>query len=518
MWRTIFKLSLTTLLLVGSATAADRPNIVVILVDDMGFSDIGCYGSEIPTPNIDSLAKGGIKFSQFYNTGRCCPTRASLLTGLYAHQTGVGHMNADYKLPGYRGVLNKRCVTFGTIARRAGYLSAMTGKWHVGHRRKSNYPRARGFDRFYGIPQGGGFYFKTRNSRTVELNDTIVGSEKIPLPDHWYSTTAWVDEGLKFVDEAIAADKPFLWYLAHNAPHFPLQATAADIQKFKGKFKDGWDKLSARRHKRQVALGLIDQRWTKAKKSKHTAGWNTLSAEKRDRQDHLMAAYAACVSRIDQSVGTLIETLKQRRQFDNTVIMFMSDNGGSAEGGQNGRTLGDPTTAGSNWYCSESWAWMQNTPFRKYKFFNHEGGIATPLIIHWPNGIQSNDKWQRQPAHVIDIMPTIVELIGATYPKVNSTEHILPMEGVSLVPTFTGKLLEREEPLYWEHEGNAAIRVGKWKLVRSFVDEQWELYNMHRDRTEQSDVASKHPAVAQGLARRWHQWAKRCGVKPDGLP
>lgn len=497
--------------------SADRPNIVVILVDDMGFSDIGCYGSEIPTPHLDGLAANGLKFTQFYNTGRCCPTRASLLTGLYSHQTGVGHMTGDYKLPGYRGALNDRCVTFGDVARSAGYLSAMTGKWHVGHREKKHFPRARGFDRFYGIPEGGGFYFQVKDGRTIVLNDDVLASPENPLPDGWYSTDAWVDAGLKFVDEAIQAEKPFLWYIAHNAPHFPLQAPAEDIDKFRGKYQAGWGSVSKRRYDRQMELGLIKPEWKKSKRPKGVANWSKLSDDDKRRYDDLMAAYAACVHHMDQSVGVLIDGLKSRGQFDNTVIMFMSDNGGSAEGGARGKLTGDPTTADSDWFAGKSWAWVQDTPFRKFKHYNHEGGIATPLIIHWPNGLQANGEWRRQPAHVIDIMPTICELTGATYPVRHNDHPVHPMEGKSLVPAFAGKEIERDA-IYWEHEGNAAIRVGDWKLVRSWVDEEWELYNLKTDRTEQNNVAAAHPTTVAGLTRRWHEWAKRCNVKPDGLP
>ncbi|RME22698.1 MAG: arylsulfatase, partial [Candidatus Zixiibacteriota bacterium] len=238
-----------------------RPNIVVILVDDMGFSDIGCYGSEIPTPNIDQLAANGLKFTQFYNTGRCCPTRATVLTGLYAHQAGVGHMTGDYGVPGYRGFLNEHCVTLGDVASSAGYLTAVAGKWHVGHRDRSMWPLGRGFDRFYGVPEGGGFYFQVKAGRRVVLNDQVVADVDHPLPDGWYSTDAWTDAGLQFIDEALAAKKPFLLYLAHNAPHFPLQATAEDIARFRGKYRRGWDELSEERYRRQVKLGLIDPNW-----------------------------------------------------------------------------------------------------------------------------------------------------------------------------------------------------------------------------------------------------------------
>lgn len=514
---TLLSLAVLLCLIENNSLADDRPNVVVILVDDMGFSDIGCYGSEIPTPNLDALAAKGLRFRQFYNTGRCCPTRAALLTGLYSHQSGVGHMTDDYKVPGYQGYLNDRCVTLGNVASLAGYLSAVTGKWHVGHKESSMLPLARGFDRFYGVPEGGGFYFQVKQGRSILLNDEVLHSPQKPLPEDWYSTDAWTEHGLKFVDEAIAADKPFFWYLAHNAPHFPLQADAKDIAMFRGKYKAGWDKMSAERHERQLELGLIDSTWQPASRPEKVAEWDSLTEVDKDRFDHLMAVYAACVYRLDRSIGTLVEGLKQRGVLDNTLLLFMSDNGGCAESGPMGKDVGDPTTGDSNWFCGESWAWMQDTPFRKYKHYNHEGGIATPLIAHWPKGIAAQGEWRDQPAHVIDVMATMVEVTGATYPTTHSNSEILPREGQSLVPAFANQPLDRDA-LYWEHEGNAAIRRGDWKLVRLGGKGKWELYNMKTDRTESNDLAGTRQKLAKELETHWLAWAERCNVSPDGLP
>jgi arylsulfatase len=500
-----------------SGQQAERPNVVVILVDDMGFSDLGCYGSEIPTPNLDALAAGGLRFTQFYNTGRCCPTRAALLTGLYSHQVGVGHMTDDYGLPGYRGFLNNQCVTLGDVARSAGYLSTMAGKWHVGHKEPSMLPRARGFDRFYGIPEGGGFYFQVKPGRTIRLNDEVVASSDKPLPDGWYSTDAWTEYGLKFIDEALAARKPFFLYVAHNAPHFPLQATAEDIALFRGKYRKGWDKLSEERYARQIEMGLIGSEWKKAGRPEDVKAWDSLSSEEQDRFDHMMAVYAACVYAMDRSVGSLVDGLKQRGQLDNTLILFMSDNGGCAESGPNGKSEGDPTTAASNWYCGKSWAWMQDTPFRKFKHFNHEGGIATPLIVHWPQGISAWDEWRRQPGHVIDIMATLADVTGADYPTEKDGVRILPPEGRSLLPVFDNKPIQRDM-LFWEHEGNAAVRRGDWKLVRQGGKGPWELYDLKSDRTEQHDLAAEKPELTAELKEAWLAWAQRAHVSPDGRP
>lgn len=510
-------LTLPTLVISQSISGEDRPNIVIIMVDDMGFSDIGCYGSEIPTPNIDRLAANGLRFKQFYNTGRCCPTRATLLTGLYAHQVGVGHMTGNYGVPGYQGSLNQNCVTIGDVARSAGYLSCLSGKWHVGHQHPSMWPRARGFDRFFGIPEGGGFYKQVKKGRTVMLNDEVVYSIDNPAPEGWYTTDAWTEYGLRFIDEALEQDKPFLLYVAHNAPHFPLQADAEDIAKFRGRYRDGWKKLSDQRLTRQVEMGLINPSWQKAGRPDKVPAWNSLPLEKQDEQDHLMAAYAACVWRMDIAVGALVDGLTERGLLESTVILFLSDNGGCAEGGTLGKTKGDPTKADSQWYCGKAWAWMQDTPFRKFKHYNHEGGIATPLIVHWPDGIETRDEWRNQPAHVVDLLPTVVDLTGAEYPKEHHGYPILPHEGTSLRPAFFNQPLERDA-LYWEHEGNAAVRVDDWKLVRLGGQGEWELYNLAEDRTEQHNLAATHPDRVESLAARWTAWAERCHVSPNGLP
>ncbi|MEI7900577.1 MAG: arylsulfatase [bacterium] len=498
----------------GPARAAEpaaKPNIVVILVDDMGFSDIGCYGSEIPTPNLDRLAGGGVRFTQFYNGARCCPTRASLLTGLYAHQAGVGHMVEDKGDPGYRGRLNEQCVTLAEVLKPAGYFTIMSGKWHVGQN-LGVAPWTRGFDRSLNAAAGG-FYFPDSPRTELFLNGENVGRRGGKLPEDWYIPDLWTDFAIKFVDEALAAKKPFYLHLCHNAPHFPLQAPPEDIARFRGKYKAGWDKLREQRQAKQIALGIVDKAWPLAPRPSAVKAWDSLSADEQDRFDHIMAIYAACVSRMDAAVGRLVDALRQRGALDNTLILFLSDNGGNAESGPNGKLNGDPPgSAKSDVFCGESWALLQNTPFRRYKHFDHEGGIATPLIAHWPARIAARGELRQQVGHLIDVMPTCVEVAGAAYPKAFNGHAILPTEGKSLVPAFANKPLERDA-LYWEHEGNAAVRAGDWKLVRLGSGGTWELYNLKADRTELHNLTDAEPARVKELAAKWDAWAERAQVK-----
>lgn len=511
-------LAITTLVLPTHAQpAGGKPNIIVMLVDDMGFSDIGCYGSEIPTPNLDKLAANGVRFTQFYNTARCCPTRAALMTGLYSHQAGVGWMTTDFgaDYPGFRGQLLEDRISIPEVLKPAGYFTAMVGKWHLGQGPR---PPAARFDRSL---QGmsGGFYFPNtggRKSQNLVLNGRKLGPDSSELPKEWYSTDLWTDFGLRFIDEALAERKPFFLYVAHNAPHFPLQAEPEDIARFRGKYKAGWDALSDARHKRQIELGLIDKKWDKAARPSTVKAWSSLSEAEKDHFDNLMAIYAACVWRMDRSVGTLVEGLKKRGVFDNTVILFMSDNGGNAEGGPNGtaRGPGELGSANSTVFCGESWAWMQNTPFRKFKHYNHEGGIASPLIAHWPAGIKAQGEWRTQPGHLIDILPTCMDLAGAKFPTEFNGKPTLPPEGESLRPFLVSSSSNRTKPLFWEHEGNAAVRTGDWKITRLGYNASWELYNMKADRTEQHDLATEQPERVKSMAAQWDAWATRAFVKP----
>ena len=504
--------------LIGEAEilrAAERPNIVCILVDDMGFSDIGCYGGEIPTPNIDALAKNGLRFTQFYNTGRCCPTRASLLTGLYSHQTGIGHMVEDQKVDGYRGFLNDRCATAAELLRSAGYFTAMTGKWHVGDREPAMWPLQRGFDRFYGVVEGGGFYYKLKRGRTIKLGNETVFSVNQQPPEGWYTTDAWTQQSIGFLDEALAAKKPFFLYVAHNAPHFPLQAPEEEIAKYRGKFKDGWQKLREARQQRLIKEGVVSESWPLAPWPDMPPAWDSLSAEEQDRFDHLMAIYAAVMDRLDRNIGQLTSALKDRGVLDNTLLVFLSDNGGTAEGGPRGRSTGPGPlgSAESDVYYGGGWSTVSNTPFRLHKRYCHEGGISTPLIVHWPAQIREGGALRHQVGHVIDLVPTFLEVAGAKYPAEFNGKPILPLEGRSLTLAFADQPLKREA-LFWEHGGNAAVRSGDWKLVRERRNGPWELYNLKSDRTEVKNLASQEPERLQELAARWNAWAERAQVKP----
>jgi arylsulfatase len=496
----------------GAADTPPRPNIVVLLVDDMGFSDIGCYGSEIPTPNLDKLAAGGLRFTQFYNTARCCPTRASLLTGLYSHQVGMGHMTEDRGEDGYRGDLNNRCVTIAEVLRRAGYRTAMTGKWHVtkfvnpvDDAQKFNWPLQRGFERYFGIIQGGADYFRP--------NPLTEGNEHVQPAAGFYTTDAFVDNAIRFVDQGDRT-KPFFLYLAFNAPHFPLMAPQDEIATFRGRYKTGWDELRLQRHARQIEQGIVDRAWRLSPRPPLVRAWDSLLPAEQNRFDHIMAIYAAVVAHMDRSVGRFVDALRQRKVLDNTLILFLSDNGANAESGPSGRLEGGlPGSTGSVVFEGQSWATLSNTPLRRYKHFNHEGGIATPLIVHWPQRIKTPGELRKQPGHVVDIMATCVDVAGATYPAEFKGKPILPMEGRSLVPALDNVPIQRDA-LYWEHEGNAAIRVGDWKLVRLGRGGPWELYDLKADRTELHDLADAKPELVRELAAKWDAWAERTHVKP----
>ena len=503
---------------IGSARAAGtRPNIVLILVDDMGYSDIGCYGGEVRTPNIDALAAGGLRFTQFYNTGRCCPTRASLLTGLYPHQAGMGWMTTDLGHDGYRGDLNSSCRTIAEVLRPAGYSTYMAGKWHVTKHKgpdgpKHNWPRQRGFDRFFGTISGAGSFY-TPSSLTLE------NTQLKEYPEDFFYSDAINDTTVKYIEEHSekSADKPFFCYVAHTAPHWPLHALEEDIDKYRKRYLGGWDVLRAERYARMLSMGLLDKRWKLTTRDRAAMAWKDVPAERKADMALRMAIYAAQIDRVDQGIGRITAALKRTGQLENTIIFFLADNGGCAEGGiwgferKKNAVLGKDSSFAS---YGLSWANASNTPFREYKHWVHEGGISTPLVVHWPAGIKARGELRSQPGHLIDIMATCVGVSGAKYPKEHEGRRIKPLEGQSLFPPPAGRKASGERAIFWEHEANRAVRLGDWKLVAKGRDSPWELYNIAEDRTELRDLSAAKPELAARLAARWQAYAERADVLP----
>jgi arylsulfatase len=491
---------LAIFLLAVTPQSPARPNIVIILADDMGYSDIGCYGGEIATPNLDRLAAGGLRFTQFYNTARCCSTRAALLTGLYSHQAGVGHMVEGKPAPGYQGFLNDKCVTVAEALRPAGYFTAMTGKWHVGEKRP-HWPVDRGFDRYYGLVNGGSNYFKIDEGRTLALD----GEKVARTGDDFYITDAFTDYSLKFLDEAKEKKKPFLLYAAFTSPHWPLHARPDDIAKYRGKYLEGWDALRTKRHARMIELGIVDAKWPLTPRDPSSPAWE--SEKDKDDLDLRMAVYAAQIDRMDQNIGRILAKLREIGAEENTLVLFLSDNGGCAEVIHRGKPGAAVGTKESFESYGLPWANASNTPFRLYKHWVHEGGISTPLIASWPAVIKKG-ALIHEPGHLIDIMATCLELSGAEYPKDKT-----PVEGLSLAPIFRDGKRKSHDAIYWEHEGNRAVRQGKWKLVARHKG-PWELYDLDADRTELKNLAGDHPDLVKELTAKHDAWAARAGVVP----
>ncbi len=495
-----------------AADAAERPNIVIILVDDMGYSDVGCYGGEIDTPNIDRLAAKGLRFTQFYNYGRCCPTRAALMTGLHPHQVGIGHMTEPPERPlgitgPYQGHLNDRCTTLAEVLKSSGYHTLMTGKWHLGYHRQSDWPLQRGFERYFGCIAGGINYFHPEGDRGLTL-----GNAPYPAPEDFYATDAFTEFAVRFIDETSGRDgQPFFLYLAYNAPHWPLNAKWEDFLKYRGRYRGGWPAVMQQRLARQIELGLWPSDLVPA--PHEGPDWDSLTEQQRDDLDAIMAAYAGCIDAIDRNIGRLVQYLEDSGQFDNTLIFFLSDNGACQEGGILGHgseaMVQDPPAGIAGVRLGRAWANACNTPFRLYKHFVHEGGACTPCIAHWPRGIPERHRGSLvgQVAYLQDFMPTVIELAGASYPS-----HVPPPVGRSLLPLLRGEHRPiHREALFWEHEGNAAVRDGDWKLVRQY-GKPWELYDLSRDRTEMNNLASGEPMRRQAMLERWEQWAESLGV------
>lgn len=514
-----------------------KPNILFILADDMGYSDIGCFGSEIRTPALDGLASHGVRFTQFYNCARCCPSRASIMTGVHPHRAGVGAMVGDQGHPGYRGFIRPDLPTVAERLRDAGYTTWMSGKWHCGgdyavHKPEQwrvagdathPTPTQRGFERFYGMLAGAGSYF---DPPTLMDQDRFV--ELSELPSVYYLTDELGKRAEGFIDQAASSGKPFFGYLAFTAPHWPLHAPEADIVPYRNTYRDGWDVLRVQRLRRLVAEGLLPAGQALSERDPEAPAW-AAEADK-DWQAELMAVYAAQVTAMDRAIGGVVDALRRSGQFENTLIVFLSDNGGCAEFLREDGAAGTwpefyslptksgarcrvgnnrsrhPGSAGTFMSYELPWANASNTPFRKFKAWTHEGGISTPFIACWPSGLPAG-AIRQAPAHLVDLAATACGLADASFEG---------LDGVDLLPVARGDRTRptRAEPLCWEHYGHAAVREGEWKLVRAGQQQPWELYDVAADRIEQCDRAADRPEVVARLAAAWQRWADRCGVLP----
>jgi len=503
----------------ASARPAPKPpNIVIILADDMGFSDLGCYGSEISTPNLDGLAQRGVRFTQAYCAARCCPSRAALLTGLYPHQAGMGDMVSTIKKPRpagpYQGYLNRQCVTIAEVLRTSGYRTYMSGKWHVGES-PEHWPRQRGFDRYFGLISGASSYFEILKEEDPPRVMARDDNPCVPDSERFYMTDAFSDNAVRYIEEHDQS-KPFLLYLAYTAPHWPLHAWPEDIARYRGKYKIGWDALREQRYKRLLELGIISPRWPLSPRDDEVPAWD--SVDNKDDWDLRMAVYAAMISRMDYGIGRVLDTLRKRGMEDNTLVLFVSDNGGCHERIRKDKLSKPgalPGDRGSYVAYERNWANASNTPFRLFKHWCHEGGIATPLIARCPALIPEKGALAHQVAHITDILPTCLEAAGVKYPESFDGHPITPTVGKSLVPIFDGKTRQPHERLYWEHEGNRAVREGRWKLVAT-KEGQWELYDMEADRTELHDLSKTQTDKAVQLNGAWEEWATGCGVGTPG--
>ena len=527
----------------------NQPNFILILADDMGYSDLGCYGSEINTPNIDSLASTGVRFSQMYNSARCCPSRAALLTGLNPQQTGVGHMVSTFgqpnsiTVPAYQGYLNETSATIPEVLKTNGYNTYMSGKWHVGGGydltdastwnpgdKTHPTPTQRGFDEFFGIVAGAANFF---HPRTLMKNDEVLDIDT----SDFYLTDAISENAVSMLETATKDNKPFFMHVAYTAPHWPLHAYEEDIAKYVGNYKHGWDQIRTSRHEELKGMGILDSRWEISPRDSSSRPWNTV--EEQEWEDLRMAVYAAMIDRMDQGIGKILAKLRELELDENTVVMFLSDNGGCAEflAEETERPTplqySTPTPDGRKIRIGNSrdfkpgpddtfmsydlpWANASNTPFRLFKRWTHEGGISTPFILNWPQKIK-NPSIVHDPTHIIDIAATIYEAANATYPKEYNGNLITPLEGESFLKVTDSANWNRRKPIFWEHEGSRAMRDGEWKLV-SEVGEGWELYNMSEDRTELSNLAEKEKDRLSKMRNSYLEWMQRCGVEEWPIP
>jgi len=525
-------------------SAAERPNIIVILADDLGYSDLGCYGGEIHTPNIDSLAAGGVRLTQVYNSARCCPSRASLMTGLYPSQAGIGDFTTNKpsrdRGPGYLGRLNDQCATIAEVLKPSGYGCYYVGKWHM---HQETGPIKRGFDEFYGYTRDhshdqhdADYYIRLPVGRQKEID---------PSADDFYATDVFNEYAVNFIQKGQQTGKPWFLFLGHSSPHFPVQAPADRADKYDDIYRRGWDVLREERYARMQELGLVDgSQWKLTPRSivpvdrddiangysgQENPAWDSLDEDRRHDLARRMAVFAAMVEGVDKGVGQIVHHLKQTDDLDNTLILFLSDNGACYEWGpfgfdgrsRTGETIlrtGDDLRSiggrGTHQAYGSAWANLGNTPFRLYKHFTHEGGISTPFIAHWPRGIAKREEWVRDPAHVMDIMPTLLEVAEAKYPQQLKGNDLTPLEGVSLLPAMRGERLA-ERSIGFDHQAAHALRRGDWKILypkRMPHDLKWELYNIAQDRCEMNNLADEEPERVKAMTAEWEQWARHVGV------
>jgi len=509
----------------SAAAPESKPNIVLIMADDMGFSDVGCYGGEIDTPNIDRLAANGLRFTHFYNNAICVPTRASLLTGLYSQQVGI---NANSPK------VYENSVTLAEVLKTAGYRTLMTGKWHA-----LQIPVQRGFDRYYGLADGCCNYFNPglrragepepgrkpnpnpwpedqrlfKNARRWAIDDKVY-IPYCPKDKNFYTTDAFTDHALDYLDEYGKEDRPFFLYLAYTTPHYPIQAPPEDIAKYRGKYLIGWDKLRQQRFNRIKKLGLFPNTDHLPPRDEIVPAWDDVDVKDKDLWDLRMAVYAAMLDRLDKNIGRILEKIEHLGKSRNTLVIFLSDNGGCSE--TRDYTPGIPPGPLES-YCvvGAPWANASNTPFRKYKAWDYEGGICTPFIACWPSVIKTPGRIVHQFAHIIDIMPTLTGITRADYPAHYNGRTILPVEGKSLLPIFRGAELIERGPIFFQAFPNRhhAVHAGKFKLVSTAAGDPWKLYDIENDRFETNDLARQYPQKVKQLNNMFNAWAKRVSVE-----
>ena len=496
-------------------SATHRANIIIIMADDMGFSDLGCYGSAINTPNLNQLAREGLRFTQFYNCALCSPTRAALLTGLYPHKTGMGDLvntKGQKRAPAYQGYLNDRCLTIAEALEPAGYQCFLSGKWHVGEHRP-HWPLDRGFEEYYGLISGASNYFTPKidpknRVRMIAENNTSLEN----FAEDFYFTDAISDRAVKMLEQSQNSDRPFFLYVSYTAPHWPLHALPEDIQKYQGKFSQGWDAIREQRTQRLIAEELIDKNWQLSQRDPRLELWENI--EHKEWEDMRMAVYAAQIDRMDRGIGKILSTVTKIGAQSNTLAIFLSDNGAESSNlaGNNPNMM--PGSKETYMSYGIGWANVSNTPFRRYKKEVYEGGISTPFIARWP-GVILPDRITHQVGHAIDLMPTCLDIAGVPYPQQIENRRLSSLDGKSLLPILQGKSREGHEFLYWECRGNRAIRQGQWKLLFDGNLKEWELYNLEADRTETQNLASDRPEIVTKMLEEWIRWAAEINAIGD---